>query len=121
VVSTSCLEYCLQEADELGDGERPLPCVIQDPGYSTLEQKYLESLGLEVVLDPDIFSKIQTDSLVYSIGTHPSVAWWVSDGIWPRAMITGDWLNMGSSVPTFCRELHPSQVRIGDFPKSCTV
>jgi hypothetical protein len=80
-------------ANDFEDEEKPLPCVIQDPDCSALETEYLNSLGLEVVLDPDIFAKIETESLVYFRGTYLSLAWWTSDGTWPRAMVTEDWSN----------------------------
>lgn len=83
---------------------KPLPCVIQDPGYSNLDHEYLRTLGLEPVDDPDGFSRINSGSLVFHISTYLFIAWWICDGVWPAAMVCDDW---GDCDP-YLSESHPS-------------
>ena len=73
--------------------DTPLPCVIQDPDYSEIEKTYLRSLGLDVVDDPDAYSRIDTESLVFHIAGYFEFAWWIAEGPWPAVMITDDWGN----------------------------
>lgn len=73
--------------------DTPLPCVVQDPAYSELEKVYLRLLDLEVVDDPDAYSRIDADSLVFYFGGYFEFAWWIAEGLWPAVMITNDWGN----------------------------
>ncbi len=88
------------------DSKDTVPCFIQNPSYSELEKSFLPSLNLKVVDDPDAFSCIDAGSLVFNIGTYMDLAWWISIGIWPAAMITNDWGNPDSvfcdRMPLFC-------------------
>lgn len=70
--------------------ERPLPCVIQDPAYSTVEKEYLRSLGFQCVDDPDAFSCIDEGSLLFSVGTYWHMLKRVSTGPWPAALVCND-------------------------------
>ncbi|KAI9761331.1 MAG: hypothetical protein M4579_001121 [Chaenotheca gracillima] len=87
------LAAALTIRDTLGGSTGPLTCVVQDPVYSTLEKDYLRSIGLEVVDDPDAFSRINAETLVINISTYFEMDWWIADGIWPAAMVTNDWEN----------------------------
>ncbi|KAI9751556.1 MAG: hypothetical protein M4579_006011 [Chaenotheca gracillima] len=64
---------------------------LGDPSYSALDKRHLHSLGLEAVDDPDAFSRIDGGSLVIHIGTYFKMAWWITRGIWPAAMVANDW------------------------------
>jgi hypothetical protein len=96
-----------QNADPVWPGseaENLLPIVAQDPAYSELEKTFLRSLGITVVDDPDAFSSINSGSLVFHIATHFDLAWWISTGSWPVAMICNDW---GNPRPELCAHMPP--------------
>lgn len=84
--------------------------MIQDPAYSELEKEYLRSLGFEVVDDPDVFARIDANSLVFHISTYLSIAWWIFDGVWPAAMVTSDWGNAGSILSMNYPSHYPTDV-----------
>jgi hypothetical protein len=85
--------------------ENSLPIVAQDPAYSELEKSFLRSLSITVVDDPDAFSSINSGSLVFHIATYFDLAWWISTGSWPVAMICNDW---GNPRPELCEHMPPS-------------
>src|SRR5450432_459459 len=68
------------------DGEM-LPCVLQDPVYSTAEANFLRNYGFSVVDDPEAFSQIGPGTLVLSIGTYQDIMKRISTGKWPAAII----------------------------------
>ena len=77
----------------LEESDKPMTCTVQDPAYSELEKDYLRSLDLEVVDDPDAYSRIDATSLVFHLGGYFDFAWWIAEGVWPAVMITSDWGN----------------------------
>ena len=84
--------------------EESLPVLAQDPDYSELEKDFLRSLDITVAEDPDAFSSINPGSLVFHIGTYFDLAWWISAGSWPAAMICNDW---GNPRPELCNHMAP--------------
>ncbi|KAH7310976.1 hypothetical protein BKA65DRAFT_558803 [Rhexocercosporidium sp. MPI-PUGE-AT-0058] len=83
----------------LGEENQPLPCVIQDICYSGLDKEFLTTLDFTVVDDPDAFGFINTNTLVFHIGTYLRIAWWICAGTWPAAMITENfWANPTGSL-----------------------
>jgi hypothetical protein len=61
-------------------------------------------LGLDVDDDPDAFSRINAGSLVFHVATYLFIAWWISDGIWPAAMVCSNW---GDPEPILVKH-HPA-------------
>lgn len=74
--------------DIFKDNGKMLPCIAQDPVYSPLDKPFLRSMDITVVDDPDAFSLIDENSLVFLIGTFPRILWWIGDRVLPAAIIT---------------------------------
>jgi hypothetical protein len=71
---------------------KPLPCVIQDPAYSKRDHEYLRTIGFESVYDPDAFGCINSETLVFSIGTYYRMFWEMSQGPQPAAFVCEDFV-----------------------------
>jgi hypothetical protein len=79
--------------DLIAEEGHSLPCVVQDPEYSTVDKELLHSIGLACVSDPAAFLIIDSGSLVLSIGTEWSLCKKISLGVWPAALVCSDLVN----------------------------
>ena len=75
-------------ADEGRASESRVPCLSQEPFYSTHDKQLLRSIGIEPVDDPDGFLSIDSRSLVCEWCTYDFVIRKISERPWPAAMIT---------------------------------
>ncbi|KAG9235608.1 hypothetical protein BJ875DRAFT_421741 [Amylocarpus encephaloides] len=96
--SAGQLAAILTLSEVLGEPGKPLPCVIQEPAYSSVEKVWLKSLGFEVVDDPDTFARVNLESLVFAVNTIMEIGWWLSRGTAPAAIISLDWCNRSCTI-----------------------
>jgi hypothetical protein len=60
---------------------------MQDPHFSDLDQLFLQSLGYEVVKDPEAFAHIDSRSLAYAIHCESPIYMKIREGAWPALLI----------------------------------
>ncbi|KAL8993441.1 MAG: hypothetical protein Q9169_006345 [Polycauliona sp. 2 TL-2023] len=65
-------------------------CFAQDPVYGDADHKFLRSIGIEPVCDPDGFMMVGSDSLVCEWATYDFILRKISERPWPAALITSN-------------------------------
>ncbi|TAQ83050.1 hypothetical protein B7494_g8627 [Chlorociboria aeruginascens] len=73
-------------------------CVFQDPQFAATDTEFLTSLGYTVVEDPDAFSYIKENTLVYAIHCYARVYQSISEGPRPAILISTNVENFGKFI-----------------------
>ncbi|KAL9633532.1 MAG: hypothetical protein Q9204_003356 [Flavoplaca sp. TL-2023a] len=80
----------LESINEGRPQEELARCFSQDPAYSDYDKKFLRSIGVEPVEDPQGFLLVNNDSVVCLWRTEDYVGRKVSERPWPAVLIKGD-------------------------------
>jgi len=65
--------------------------IAQDPGFNTLDEDFLETLGIEVVKDPEALSHIYETTFLYPFVEYQNVAVEIFKRPTPAAMVMADY------------------------------
>ncbi|CAG8970872.1 hypothetical protein HYALB_00000851 [Hymenoscyphus albidus] len=85
------LAAALKICEVLGEPGNPLPLIAQEHQYSEFEKDFLKTrLNVKTVDDPDAFTLINNQSLVFYTNIGPHIDYFVSKGEWPAALLTNE-------------------------------